>query len=122
MSAKVSLWSGLVVLLAGCAAGDPSLGPAGGYQELKLSADSYRISMRSNTYPLPQRVESAALLRASELTLQSGYDQFIVVSRPSIDDPSGDIVIRMVAQDDDAYIMALDAKFLDQELRPRLAQ
>jgi len=114
--ARAATWGGLVVLLAGCAAGDQP------QQELRLSADTYRLPVHANSYPLPQRVENMALLRAAELTLQAGYDRFVVVGRPSTENPSGDVVIRMVAETDPAYVMALDAKHLEQELRLRLAQ
>jgi hypothetical protein len=139
----------LVLALAGCATGYQPMGFGGGFEELKLSADTYRISVRANAYSSPERAQNIALLRASELTLQSGFDRFVIVGGDGIQDryagstpvvisrvghgymasggdaiekPSGNIVIRMVARNDPAYAKAIDARLIDQQLRPRLTR
>jgi hypothetical protein len=67
--------SGTSVIL-GCATPYQSSGLTGGYKETKLAPDIARITVEGNGYTSRDRVQDFALLRASEMALQSGYPYF----------------------------------------------
>lgn len=80
---STSLVAGL--LLAGCAsqsvyAPADKLG-AQGYTETKLSDNRYRVNFTGNSLTPASTVKDYALLRAAELTLQTGNDWFQTVDR-----------------------------------------
>ena len=71
--------------LSACATATP-YGPAGvdsryGYAEQRVDADRYRISFAGNSVTSREQVEMALLLRAAEVTTESGYDWFSTVNR-----------------------------------------
>lgn len=72
----------LALLLGGCAV-TPSYGPAMdandfGYRDRAIEDDRYRVAYRGKD---SGSATDGALRRAAELTVQSGYDFFTVVSR-----------------------------------------
>lgn len=71
--------------LAACATGPTPYQPAAGYErgysEQKIEDARYRISFKGNSMTGRETVENYLLFRAAELTLQSGYDVFTIVSR-----------------------------------------
>ena len=71
---------GLALALAGCATAYQPMGFSGGFEELKLSQDTYRIRVSGNGYTSTGRAENIALLRAAELTLQDGYERFVILN------------------------------------------
>lgn len=89
--------------LSACATATP-YGPAGpqsrfGYAEQRVDADRYRITFAGNSVTSREQVEMALLLRAAEVTAQSGFDWFATVNRatdrdvryqPSLDPFYGD--------------------------------
>jgi hypothetical protein len=111
------------------------MGREGGYTELKLSADTYRITVRANEYTSEVRAQNIAFLRAADLTLQSGFDRFVIVGGRGVRDQTvgridgenifnakGEIVIRMVAKGDADYADAMDARLIAEQLRPRFTR
>lgn len=75
----------LIIALAGCATPAPQYGPAvrpgdSGFSETRIENDRFRVSYRTATGG-PVAASDFALLRAAELTLQNGYDYFIVTQR-----------------------------------------
>lgn len=69
--------------LAACATPTPfePLDRSGyGFADQKIEENRYRISFRGNSLTTKEQVEAALLLRAAEVTLEAGYDHFIVVS------------------------------------------
>jgi hypothetical protein len=71
--------------LSACATATP-YGPAGidsryGYSEQRVDADRYRINFAGNSVTSREQVEMSLLLRAAELTTDSGYDWFATVNR-----------------------------------------
>ncbi len=79
----------LVLLLAltfgGCALASASgyqpSGPDGGYSELQLAPDMFRVAFQGNTYTSRERVADLALLRAAELALTNGAPYFVVLNQ-----------------------------------------
>jgi hypothetical protein len=56
-------------------------GVPGGYAEQRLENDRYRVSFAGNSVTSREQVEMGLLLRAAELTTESGYDWFATVNR-----------------------------------------
>ena len=52
-----------------------------GFSEQRLENNRFRIEFHGNSVTARAQVEDAMLYRAAELTLQSGYDYFVVVTR-----------------------------------------
>ena len=68
------------VILSGCATPYQSSSFMGGFDETKLSKDSYQVNFRGNKYSSTQRAIDFTLLRSAELTLESGYTYFVVIN------------------------------------------
>lgn len=56
-------------------------GVRGGYAEQRLENNRFRVSFAGNSVTSREQVEMSLLLRAAELTDQSGYDWFSTVNR-----------------------------------------
>lgn len=72
----------LAALLAGCAVATPyqAADKGYGYSEQRIESNRYRVTFAGNSDTPKQTVETYLLYRAAELTLQSGYDYFVLVS------------------------------------------
>lgn len=73
------------LLLAACATSTP-YGPATaknpyGFSDQKIEDNRYRIVFRGNSSTEREAVETYLLYRAAELTLQSGFDYFVVTEQ-----------------------------------------
>lgn len=78
----------LALLVAGCAGKPTPYQPmsstsriAGGYSETRLAADHFRVTVVGNTFTSRERVEASLLYRAAELTVQEGYQWFVIEDR-----------------------------------------
>ena len=141
-------WVALAVALGGCQTSYQKTSFTGGYDELRLSENTYRVSVRGNGFTSKERAGDIALLRAAELTLGAGYDRFAVVGGEGVSSqvagfdpiqtnrygntlvttggdpvfkPGGNIVIRMLRPKDPGYGEALDAKLIESQLRAKIA-
>jgi hypothetical protein len=78
---------GLALSLAACTGPTPyqpnlaGQRVSGGYSDVRIAPDRYRISFAGNNLTSRDRVEGYLLYRAAELTLQSGYDSFVILDR-----------------------------------------
>jgi hypothetical protein len=76
-----------VLALASCATPTPyqPLMPhgvsSGGYSDLKISSDRYRITFEGNSATERDTVERYLLYHAAEVTLREGYDWFMLANR-----------------------------------------
>src|ERR1700683_4481719 len=59
----------------------PGAAQAGGYSELKIEQDRWRITFRGNDMTSRETVETYLLYRAAELTVSQGDDWFETVDR-----------------------------------------
>jgi hypothetical protein len=71
--------------LSACATATP-YGPAGpdsryGYSDQRIDSDRYRVNFSGNSVTSRDQVEMSLLLRAAELTLETGNDWFATVNR-----------------------------------------
>ena len=60
----------------------------GGYKEIQLDTDVYKVSFMGNGYTSATRAADFTLLRSAELTLEKGYAYFVVVDSESMEDVS----------------------------------
>ena len=92
MRTSTHFWRGAVAAAAlafvsACAAPTPyqpelaGQKAAGGYSELRLAPDRYRVHFSGNSLTSRERVEGYLLYRAAELTLRDGYEWFLIVDR-----------------------------------------
>ena len=82
---KGAVVGAMLLLLAACATATP-YGPAAqgsgyGFSEQQIEQGRFRITFRGNSSTARETVENSLLFRAAELTLQEGYDYFIVEER-----------------------------------------
>jgi len=56
-------------------------GASGGFADVRLAADRYRVTFAGNSMTSRERVETYLLYRAAELTAERGYDGFTIVDR-----------------------------------------
>ncbi|MBU1347236.1 MAG: hypothetical protein KKA16_09825 [Alphaproteobacteria bacterium] len=56
-------------------------GQRGGYAEQRLESNRFRVSFAGNSVTSREQVEMGLLLRAAEVTVESGYDWFSTVDR-----------------------------------------
>src|ERR1700682_4203326 len=73
-----------VVVLAGCetqAPFQPRQGHSSGYTDERIAANRYRVTFTGNTVTSRETVENYLLLRAAQVTLQSGYRWFVFETR-----------------------------------------
>jgi len=78
----------LVLALAACATATPYAPVDGrfGYGEQKLESNRYRVWFAGNSATKRETVENYVLYRAAELTLDGGYDYFVLSERTTDDD------------------------------------
>lgn len=69
--------------VAGCAGPTPYQPAANGegYAEQQLEGDRYRVTFAGNSVTPREAVENGLLLRAAELTRQTGHDHFVIVDQ-----------------------------------------
>ena len=77
---KTLIFVVLAVLMFGCATSYQSKGLMGGYSETQLAPDTFKVSFGGNGYTSGERAQDFTLLRAAELTLQNGYNYFVVIN------------------------------------------
>jgi len=80
MKGKVLFPLALALALGGCATGYQSNGFTGGFSEFQMAQDVYRISFRGNAFTSSDATTEMAMLRAAQLTLDSGYTHFAVMN------------------------------------------
>jgi hypothetical protein len=67
-------------ILYGCATPYQPEGFRGGYSDLLLEGDTFRVSFRGNGYTSADTVETYLLYRCAELAVQRGFDYFVIAS------------------------------------------
>lgn len=79
----------LAVLVSACATSyQPySYFGGGGYKDIQLSENSFKITVEANGYTSKSQASDLALLRAADLTLEKGFKHFVIVG--SADESSG---------------------------------
>jgi hypothetical protein len=126
---RIALLGG-ALLLSGCSTAYQLGGPySAGYSETRLGADSFQVFAHSGS---AERTTQMLELRAAQLTLDSGYQKFVVVDRaltserprgPSrMETPTiakGKMTIRML-NGSEPSVKAVDASAIRARLHPLL--
>jgi len=78
-----------VAILSACATATPyqPLKAGEGYAEQKLEANRYRVAFAANSATPRQQAQDYVLLRAAELTLEQGYDYFVLTGQSTGREP-----------------------------------
>lgn len=74
---KVLLLS--LLFFSSCATSYQPVGFSGGYSDVQLDRNTFKVSFSGNGYTGRSRVESYLLYRCAELTAQQGYDYFVIL-------------------------------------------
>jgi len=70
-----------LVTFCGCATPYQKSGFGGGYSDTQLQDDVFSVRFRGNAYTSRATVQKYLLLRCAELTVENGYDYFIILER-----------------------------------------
>jgi len=70
----------LGIFFISCSTKYQSVGFMGGFSETQLSNDIFNVSFKGNGYTSREKVSDFALLRSGELTLNNGYQYFIILN------------------------------------------
>lgn len=73
----------LVLALSACATPYGKYGLLGGYTDSRIDSNTFSISVDNNAYTNQQTTSMHALYRAAELTVENGFDYFVIVSSVS---------------------------------------
>lgn len=98
---KVGILIALGLLVGGCANTaryQPSDGYYGGYTDQKISDSSFKINFSGNNTDL-LTIQTYWLYRASELTLEKGFDGFEILDPAPTDKPAGNTSYRVRCPD-----------------------
>ncbi len=71
----------LVSSITGCATAYQPSGLSGGFRELNIKDDVWRVSFGGNGYTTRETAQTFWLYRCAELTLKNGYDGFEILSQ-----------------------------------------
>jgi hypothetical protein len=78
----------VVASLLGCVGptlyGPGSQSTRGGYEDSKLQDDQFNVAFNANGFTSPVRAKNYFLFRCAEITVQNGYDFFVIVSGDAI--------------------------------------
>ena len=70
----------LAISLVGCATPYQPTGLLGGFTETRLSENVWEVNFRGNGFTDEKKAKDFTLLRSAELTLQNGYNYFMLVN------------------------------------------
>lgn len=69
----------LCLWLGGCTTGYHKRSWTGGYSDIQIQDDIFKITFDGNTNTGSDRAENFALLRSAEVALENGYKYFIII-------------------------------------------
>ena len=79
----------LCLALISCATPYQSTGSSGGYSEVQVGENVFRVTFEGNSSTAPDRVSDYALLRSADLTLERGFRFFVVANDATATTVSG---------------------------------
>ena len=80
-----------VCLLCSCATAYQPDGVSGGYADRRLSDNTAQVSFRGNRFSTPETLHAYLLRRCADVTLQNGYNYFVVVSNEPPNEQNTDV-------------------------------
>lgn len=77
-----------MVIFAGCATSYQPSGFSGGFSEVQLDTNVFRVSFVGNGYTSTGKAEEFALLRSAEITIKNNFTHFVIINSRSRQDLS----------------------------------
>jgi hypothetical protein len=77
-----------IAMIAGCATSYQPSGFSGGFSEVQLDANVFRVSFIGNGYTSTEKAEEFALLRSAEITIKNNFTHFVIINSRSRQDLS----------------------------------
>ena len=69
-----------IKIFVGCATPYQQSGLLGGFKEIRLSDNSFRVTFNGNAHTSIDKASNYCLLRCAELCLESGFKYFVLIS------------------------------------------
>ena len=69
----------LTLTVAACATSYKPVTMSGGYSDVRLDANVFRVSFQGNGFTSASRVEEMTLLRSADVAMRNGFTHFIIV-------------------------------------------
>lgn len=79
MKLKLFISCVLAIGLSGCVTPYQPNGLGGGYSDMALAPDIYKVSFRGNGFTSQDLVQNYVLRRCAEITLREGYSYFLIL-------------------------------------------
>ena len=98
-------------LLAGCATAYQPDGVSGGYADRLLSDNTALVSFRGNRFSTPETLHAYLLRRCADVTLQNGFNYFVLVNNPPPNEQNTDLFGGNVGQRDDQDVQRQQTSF-----------
>lgn len=70
----------LFLSLAGCSTSYGPCGLTGGYSDMRLNNDTYKVAFRGNGFTSQDKVQNLLLRRCAELAKQNNYRYFVILT------------------------------------------
>jgi hypothetical protein len=80
-----------VCLLSSCATAYQPDGVSGGYSDQRMNGDTVQVSFRGNLFSTPEALHTYLLRRCADVTLQNGYNYFVLVSNEPPNEQKADV-------------------------------
>jgi hypothetical protein len=80
---KLIIFLFIVILIQGCATTYRSSGLMGGYKEVRLDENVFKVTFKGNRYTSFERAADFTLMRCAELTSNNGYSFFVIIDADS---------------------------------------
>ena len=71
-------------MLASCATPYQQSGLLGGFKDIRLSNNSFRVTFNGNAHTTSDKASNYCLLRCAELCLEHGFNYFVLISENTI--------------------------------------
>ena len=69
-----------IIIFVGCTTPYQQSGLLGGFKEIRLSDNSFRVTFNGNAHTSIDKASNYCLLRCAELCLESGFKYFVLIS------------------------------------------
>ena len=81
----------VVCLLSSCTTAYQPDGLGGGYTDRRLSDNTAQVSFRGNRFSTPETLHAYLLRRCADVTLQNGYNYFVLVNNEPPNERNSDM-------------------------------
>jgi hypothetical protein len=128
----------LFISLFSCATTYQETGFTGGFSETQLASNVFKVNFKGNAFVHKDKAADFALLRSAELTLDNGFNYFII--HDSVDStnlsaystnsnsdsqtyiynkPASDVTIECFVDEPETNVMVFEAEFVKRSIRSK---